>query len=127
MVKNRKVFPAFFGSAPADGVEDFLTALTACFTREPAIRRNSGAKVFKISRATWGARGSRGLAVTGGALRVKAPLTYRAQNQDYNEKADQLRLYSGVKFRALEEAGAGSVVAVTGLSRYSLVSARRGA
>ncbi len=47
---------------------------------------------------------------------MKAPLIYRAQNQDYNEKADQLRLYSGVKFRALEEAGAGSVVAVTGLS-----------
>ena len=39
--------------------------------------------------------------VTGGALRVKAPLTYRAQNQDYNEKADQLRLYSGVKFLSL--------------------------
>ena len=34
MVKNRKVFPCFFGSAlKLDGVEDFLTAL-ACFTRK---------------------------------------------------------------------------------------------
>ena len=115
MVKNRKVFLCFFGSAlKLDGVEDFLTAL-ACFTREPVYPKEFGAKVFKISRDAQGARLT-WLKVTGGALRVKAPLTYRAQNQDYNEKADQLRLYSGVKFRALEEAGAGSVVAVTGLS-----------
>ena len=115
MVKNRKVFPCFFGSAlKLDGVEDFLTAL-ACFTREPVYPKEFGAKVFKISRDAQGARLT-WLKVTGGALRVKASLTYRAQNQDYNEKADQLRLYSGVKFRALEEAGAGSVVAVTGLS-----------
>ena len=115
MVKNRKVFPCFFGSAlKLDGVEAFLTAL-ACFTREPVYPKEFGAKVFKISRDAQGARLT-WLKVTGGALRVKASLTYRAQNQDYNEKADQLRLYSGVKFRALEEAGAGSVVAVTGLS-----------
>ena len=109
MVKNRKVFPCFFGSAlKLDGVEDFLTAL-ACFTREPVYPKEFGAKVFKISRDAQGARLT-WLKVTGGALRVKAPLTYRAQNQDYNEKADQLRLYSGVKFRALEEAGEGSIV-----------------
>ena len=115
MVKNRKVFPCFFGSAlKLDGVEDFLTAL-ACFTREPVYPKEFGAKVFKISRDAQGARLT-WLKVTGGALRVKASLTYRAQNQDYNEKADQLRLYSGVKFRALEEADAGNVVAVTGLS-----------
>lgn len=95
-------------------MENFLTAL-ACFTREPVYPKEFGAKVFKISRDAQGARLT-WLKVTGGALRVKASLTYRAQNQDYNEKADQLRLYSGVKFRALEEAGAGSVVAVTGLS-----------
>ena len=50
MVKNRKVFPCFFGSAlKLDGVEDFLTAL-ACFTREPVYPKEFGAKVFKISR-----------------------------------------------------------------------------
>ena len=115
MIKSRKVFPCFFGSAlKMDGVEDFLTAL-ACFTREPVYPKEFGAKVFKISRDAQGGRLT-WLKVTGGALRVKAPLSYRAQNQDYQEKADQLRLYSGIKFRALDEAGAGSVVAVTGLS-----------
>lgn len=115
MIKSRKVFPCFFGSAlKMDGVEDFLSAL-ARFTVAPEYPSEFGAKVFKISRDAQGGRLT-WLKVTGGALRVKAPLTYRAQNQDYNEKADQLRLYSGVKFRALEKAGAGSVVAVTGLS-----------
>ena len=115
MVKNRRVFPCFFGSAlKLDGVEDFLAALSR-FTREPVYPKEFGAKVFKISRDAQGARLT-WLKVTGGTLRVKAPLRYRAQDQDYSEKADQLRVYSGIKFRALEEAGAGSVVAVTGLS-----------
>ena len=115
MIKSRKVFPCFFGSAlKMDGVEDFLSAL-ARFTVAPEYPSEFGAKVFKISRDAQGGRLT-WLKVTGGALRVKAPLTYRAQNQDYQEKADQLRLYSGIKFRTLEKAGAGSVVAVTGLS-----------
>ena len=115
MIKSRKVFPCFFGSAlKMDGVEDFLSAL-ARFTVAPGYPSEFGAKVFKISRDAQGARLT-WLKVTGGALRVKAPLSYRAQNQDYQEKSDQLRLYSGIKFRALDEAGAGSVVAVTGLS-----------
>ena len=115
MIKSRKVFPCFFGSAlKMDGVEDFLSAL-ARFTVAPEYPSEFGAKVFKISRDAQGGRLT-WLKVTGGALRVKAPLSYRAQNQDYQEKADQLRLYSGIKFRALEKAGAGSVVAVTGLS-----------
>ena len=115
MIKSRKVFPCFFGSAlKMDGVEDFLSAL-ARFTVAPEYPSEFGAKVFKISRDAQGGRLT-WLKVTGGALRVKAPLSYRAQNQDYQEKADQLRLYSGIKFRALDEAGAGSVIAVTGLS-----------
>ena len=115
MIKSRKVFPCFFGSAlKMDGVENFLSAL-ARFTVAPEYPSEFGAKVFKISRDAQGARLT-WLKVTGGALRVKAPLSYRAQNQDYQEKADQLRLYSGIKFRTLEKAGAGSVVAVTGLS-----------
>ena len=115
MIKSRKVFPCLFGSAlKMDGVEDFLSAL-ARFTVAPEYPSEFGAKVFKISRDAQGGRLT-WLKVTGGALRVKAPLSYRAQNQDYQEKADQLRLYSGIKFRTLEKAGAGSVVAVTGLS-----------
>ena len=116
MIKDRAVFPCFFGSAlKMQGVEALLSALDR-FTVEPDRPAAFGARVFKISRDAQGARLT-WLKVTGGTLRVKAPLAYRAQNQDHNEKADQLRLYSGIKFRPLEEADAGSVIAVTGLSR----------
>ena len=116
MIEQRAVFPCFFGSAlKLQGVEALLSALDG-FTLAPDYPDAFGARVFKISRDAQGARLT-WLKVTGGALRVKAPLSYEAQGRTYSEKADQLRLYSGVKFRALEEAGAGSVVAVTGLSR----------
>lgn len=115
MVEQRAVFPCFFGSAlKMQGVEELLAALDT-FTLEPDYPDAFGTRVFKISRDAQGARLT-WLKVTGGTLRVKAPLTYDAQGKTYSEKADQLRLYSGVKFRALDEAGAGSVVAVTGLS-----------
>lgn len=115
MVEQRAVFPCFFGSAlKLQGIEALLSALDT-FTLEPDYPDAFGTRVFKISRDAQGARLT-WLKVTGGTLRVKAPLTYDAQGKTYSEKADQLRLYSGVKFRALDEAGAGSVVAVTGLS-----------
>ena len=115
MIEQRAVFPCFFGSAlKLQGVEALLSALDG-FTLAPDYPDAFGARVFKISRDAQGARLT-WLKVTGGALRVKAPLSYEAQGRTYGEKADQLRLYSGVKFRVLEEAGAGSVVAVTGLS-----------
>jgi len=115
MVEQRMVYPCFFGSAlKMQGVEELLAALGR-FTIEPDYPDAFGARIFKISRDAQGARLT-WLKVTGGTLRVKAPLTYDAQGKSYSEKADQLRLYSGVRFRPLEEAGAGSVVAVTGLS-----------
>ena len=116
MIEQRAAFPCFFGSAlKLQGVEALLSALDD-FTLAPDYPDTFGARVFKISRDAQGARLT-WLKVTGGVLRVKAPLSYEAQGRAYSEKADQLRLYSGVKFRTLEKAGAGSVVAVTGLSR----------
>ena len=116
MIAGRAVFPCFFGSAlKMQGVEEFLSAL-GTLTRQRDYPKEFGARVFKISRDAQGARLT-WLKVTGGTLRVKSPLTYEVQGRTYSEKADQLRLYSGVKFRTLEKADAGSVVAVTGLSR----------
>ena len=116
MIANRAVFPCFFGSAlKMQGVEELLSAL-GTLTRQKDYPKEFGARVFKISRDAQGARLT-WLKVTGGTLRVKSPLTYEVQGRPYSEKADQLRLYSGVKFRTLEEADAGSVVTVTGLSR----------
>ena len=109
MIRQRKLFPCFFGSAlKVEGVDGFLDAL-ARYAPVPDYPADFGARVFKVSRDAQGTRLTY-LKVTGGTLRVKAVLA------EDGEKADQLRIYSGAKFKTVEEAPAGTITAVTGLS-----------
>ena len=110
LVAGRRLFPCFFGCAlRAQGVEELLNGLCR-FGPRPVWGEAFGARVFKISRDSQGARLTH-LKVTGGALRVKANVDLPGGP----EKADQIRIYSGAKFTAVEEAPAGTVCAVTGL------------
>ena len=112
LVSHRRVFPCLFGSALRQtGVDTLLDALGR-FVDEPARGAEFGAHVFKIARDEKGARLTF-LKVTGGTLTVKQTLS----GEDWEEKADQLRLYSGSKFTLLQQAPAGTVCAVTGLSK----------
>lgn len=117
MVARRQVFPCLFGSAlKLQGVDELLAALQE-YTRQPKEAEEFAARVFKISRDEQGSRLT-WLKVTGGSLRVKALLTGEdPDGQPWKEKADQLRVYSGAKFQAVEQAPAGTVCAVTGLTR----------
>ncbi|RHR06717.1 GTP-binding protein [Pseudoflavonifractor sp. AF19-9AC] len=113
---ERKLFPCWFGSAlKLEGVEALLSGLETGLPGKE-YPRAFGARVFKISRDSQGARLT-WLKVTGGALRPKELIGGGAGEERWEEKVDQLRLYSGEKFRTLEEAPAGTVCAVTGLSR----------
>ena len=119
MTAERKLFPVFFGSAlKLEGVDDFLSVLER-FAPVPSYPAEFGARVFKIARDPQGARLTY-LKVTGGALRVKDLLTNRRpdlpEERVWSEKADQVRIYSGAKFRPVDEAPAGTVCAVTGLT-----------
>ena len=117
MIARRQVFPCLFGSAlKLQGVDGLLEALQA-YTRQPKAAEEFAARVFKISRDEQGNRLT-WLKVTGGSLRVKALLTGEDQDgQSWQEKADQLRVYSGAKFQMVEQAPAGTMCAVTGLTR----------
>ena len=112
LIVERKLFPCFFGSAlKVEGVEELLDGLDR-FTLEPDWPPEFAARVFKISRDDKGERLT-WLKVTGGALKVRDTV----KGPDWEEKATQLRLYSGAKFTPAEEAPAGTVCAVAGLSR----------
>lgn len=115
LILERKVFPCFFGSAlKLNGVEEFLESLYK-FTRCPEYPEEFGARVFKISRDEQGNRLT-WMKITGGSLKVKTVL--HGQGEDgWEEKADQLRVYSGTGYQMVQEAPAGSVVAVTGLTK----------
>lgn len=142
MIHRRQLFPCFFGSAlKLDGVDSFLRAL-ARYTLPPSYPLNDfAAKVYKISRDPQENRLTH-LKITGGQLKVKdlvsngwsaamngknptdggrsaAPDT---QNTDHlveipiwEEKVDQIRIYSGVKYQTADWVSAGTVCAVTGL------------
>ena len=115
LIAQRKLFPCYFGSAlRVEGVDALLSGVER-YAPRPVYPADFGAKVFKITRDSQGARLTH-LKLTGGTLRVKDVLTGREGDTLWQEKADQLRLYSGAKFQSLDEAEAGAVVAVTGLS-----------
>ena len=112
MIRKRQVFPCYFGSAlKLQGIQEFLEGLDL-YTKCPEYGKEFAAKVFKISRDEKGNRLTH-LKVTGGTLKVKQII----QGKDWEEKADQIRVYDGAGFSAVNEALAGSVCAVTGLSR----------
>lgn len=120
LIAERRLFPCFFGSAlKLDGVDELLAALER-YTRAPDYPQKFGARIFKVSRDQSGVRLTH-LKVTGGILRVKALLTNRrAELPDarvWEEKADQIRVYSGTKYKTVDEAASGTVCAVTGLGK----------
>ncbi len=110
------LFPCCFGSAlKLQGVAEFLEVLDR-FAPEPEYGPDFAARVYKISRDPQGARLT-WMKITGGSLKVRNPLVYPDRDgKEYNEKCVQLRRYSGSQFTPIDEAPAGSVIAVQGLS-----------
>ncbi len=119
LIAGRKVFPCFFGSAlKLEGVDAFLKGISF-YTLKKEYPTEFGAKVFKIARDEQGNRLTY-MKITGGSLKVKALLTNKrseeAQTGDiWEEKVNQIRIYSGNKYEAIPEAVPGSICAVTGL------------
>lgn len=123
LITQRKVFPCYFGSAlKVQGVRELLDGVTS-YTHCLDYPDEFGARVYKISRDDSGIRLTH-LKVTGGCLKVKMLLTNRSGDIDkdpdgtavWEEKADQIRIYSGSDYRMEKEVPAGTVCAVTGLS-----------
>lgn len=104
---ERQLFPCFFGSAlRLEGVKEFVEQMQELI-KVPAYPETFGAKVFKIARDEAG-NCLTYLKITGGSLKVKAVIE--------GQKVNQIRIYSGEKYEAVNEVEAGSICAVTGLS-----------
>lgn len=115
LIAERKIFPCFFGAAlKKEGVEEFLSGLHS-YIREKAYPERFGAKVFKVARDHQGSRLTF-LKVTGGSLKARMALEGGRNGKEWEEKVNQIRIYSGEKYDVTEEVPAGNVCAVTGLS-----------
>ncbi len=113
LIRERKLFPCFSGSAlKLDGVKAFMDGLCT-YTEEKEYPKEFGAKVYKISEDKQGARLTH-MKITGGTLHVKDVL--ESENNKDGEKVNQIRIYSSEKFSAVDEAQAGTVCCVTGIT-----------
>jgi small GTP-binding protein len=111
-VKSSKVFPCYFGSAlKLEGISELLEGIKK-YTIHPAYPDEFGARIFKIGRDEQGNRLTY-MKVTGGNLKARALLT----NGVWEEKVNQIRIYSGEKYEAVNECEAGEICAVTGLNQ----------
>ncbi len=105
-VSCRKCFPVLFGSAlKVDGITELLDAIDA-YAVERTYPEEFGARVYKISADENNARLTH-MRITGGTLKAK-------QNVTEDEKADQIRIYSGQGYRMVDTAEAGMIVTVKG-------------
>ena len=114
LVHSRKVFPCYFGSAlKLEGVQELLDGIDR-YACPPEYDAAFGARVFKIARDGQGNRLSY-LKITGGSLAVRTQLEGE-EDGGWQEKVNQIRIYSGEKYQTIERAESGMVCAVTGLT-----------
>ena len=116
-IQTRKIFPVYFGSAlKMKGVAEFLEGIDKYTLQKSHSESIFGAKVYKISRDAQGKRLS-WVKVTGGSLRPKDTVEIVTEGGErILEKVEEIRLYSGEKYKTLATATAGTVCALMGLT-----------
>ncbi len=119
-IRSRKVFPCYFGSAlKGTGVQALMSGVES-YAMQKSYKEAFGAKVFKITRDEQGNRLTH-IKVTGGTLRVKMLLSKQdlegGVTTKWEEKIDQIRIYSGNGYEVVQEVSAGEICALTGLTK----------
>lgn len=120
-IRERKIFPCFFGSAlKLTGIEEFLEGFKE-YTQQKKYPKEFGARVFKITHDPQGNRLTH-MKITGGLLRTREmlhgmlPKMDENGNESWQEKIHQIRIYSGEKFEITDVVESGCICAVTGLN-----------
>lgn len=121
LINQRKLFPCFFGAAlKLDGVEMLMNAMSS-YVEEKVYPEKFGARIYKIARDEQNTRLTY-MKITGGNLKVKESISGCSNDKngdvvEWEEKVNQIRLYSGEKYTVVNEIHAGETCAVTGLTR----------
>ncbi len=113
-IRRREVFPLMAGSAlKGDGVEGFLRVISL-LTETGYQSRTEEPFAARAAKVRFDTQGSRMvfLKLTGGRLSARDEIATPAGAQKVNE----LRVYSGAKYRQVAAAEAGDIVAAVGLS-----------
>lgn len=109
------LFPLCFGAAlKMQGIDELLRLLDIC-SPTPSFPPEFGARVFKITRDVNGERLTH-LRITGGVLKTRQSLAFEKEDGRVLEKVTQIRRYSGERYQQIDEAEAGEICSVTGLT-----------
>ncbi len=129
-VTRREIFPCCLGSAlKLEGIDQLLSCIDRFCNKgsdpcDQIAKRGQtrgtddafGARIFKINRDHNDERLTY-MRLTGGKLRTRETIEgVTANGEKWQEKINQIRVYSGMKYESIDEAVAGDVIAVTGLS-----------
>lgn len=106
LIGGRKVYPVLFGSALKITGIDYLMEIIKKYAVPKSYGKEFGARVYKITRDLQGSRLTH-MKVTGGSIKPKQIIG--------DEKVNQIRIYSGDGYEAVNEVAAGEVCVVTGL------------
>ena len=114
-IQRRRIYPCLFGSAlKLKGVSELLSLIDKYARQRSYSDSLFGAKIYKISRDPQGKRLSF-LKVTGGVLKPKDIIEITTPSGEIlREKVEEIRLYSGDKYKSAQLAPAGCVCAILG-------------
>ncbi len=116
LVRDRKIFPCFFGAALRnEGIAPLLDHL-ADFAQDRTFPKEFGARVYKIARDPQGNRLTF-LKVTGGELKTRDQMSGGEGESAWTEKIAEIRQYSGARYTSVARACAGELCCVTGLTK----------
>lgn len=111
------IYPCVFGSALYDeNIDILLEILDKLSDTNYDDNKNFTGKVYKIKieenkqRLTF-------IKILEGKLKIKDELCYRYENEIIKEKINEIRIYKGDKFIKRDEAHAGEIVAIKGISK----------
>ncbi|WP_331680863.1 GTP-binding protein [Terrisporobacter sp.] len=119
---NAEIYPCVFGSALYnENVDVLLEILEKLSETNYKVNEDFLAKVYKIktednrNKLTF-------VKILSGKVKLKEEVCYKVNDKIINEKINEIRIYNGEKFIKRDEAYAGEIVAIKGLSEISISS-----
>lgn len=120
MIKENKIYLCSSGSALQDiGINYFLEKLDQLTITNYSSQVSFAGRVYKVRHDENGTRITYIKALSG-SLKVRDELSYRYGEDAITEKVTQIRVYSGAKYKIVDEISAGDLFAITGFTKASI-------
>ena len=120
-ISKRQIFPLLFGSAlKMTGVCELISLIDKYTVERSYSKTLLGGRVYKISRDDKNRRLTF-MKITGGSIMPKDTVRLRTRGgEEYEEKIEEIRVYSGNRYKTVKSAEAGEVVALLGPVRTAV-------